>query len=327
VGEGATRPYGGPHAEVVALHKAGSKANGSTLYVTLEPCSHFGKTPPCVNSIIRSGVRKVVAAMKDPNPLVRGKGFQGLRKAGLTVKSGLLEKEAGELNSHFIYSVTHHRPWVILKAALSMDGKIASAGNRHRWITGYRARRKTHELRAKVDAILVGRNTGQRDDPALTVRLPGYRRKDGWPLRVLLDSGLKVSLKSKLFKGEARTVVFTSPSASKAREKALVKRGVLVFRVPGRKKMLSLRAVLKVLHSLQVRTLLVEGGAKVHSSFLKEKLVDEVVLFIAPKILGEKALGWVGLDRIENFKQLPYLRHSRLERIGDDLMMIGKMKG
>ena len=327
VGEGVTGPYGGPHAEVVALRKAGSKAKGSTLYVTLEPCSHYGKTPPCVEAVIRSGVRKVVAAMKDPNPLVRGKGFEELRKAGIIIKSGLLEKEAREINEHFVFSMTHHRPWVILKAALSMDGKIASEPGGSKWITGSKARRKAHELRAKVDAILVGRKTAWKDDPSLTVRLPGFRREDGWPLRVLLDSKLRTSPESGLFKGEARTVVFTSPAATKASEKALVKKGVFVFRVPCRKKMLSLGAVLRLLNTLQVRSLLVEGGGEVHSSFLREKLVDEVVLFIAPKLLGKKALGWAGVDGNKNLISSPTLKQRRLEWAGVDLMLTGKMKG
>src|SRR6185295_5506100 len=171
VGEGAHRQYGKAHAEIGAIRQAGSKARGATLYVTLEPCNHYGKTPPCVAAILRAGIQKVVAAMKDPNPLVGGKGFRRLRKAGVIVKSGVLEKEARHLNDPFLLSLARKRPLVILKAALSLDGKIATVSGRSKWITGEKARRETHELRAEADAILVGSGTALKDNPSLTVRL------------------------------------------------------------------------------------------------------------------------------------------------------------
>lgn len=325
VGEGGHSQYGGPHAEVIALRKAGGKARGATLYVTLEPCSHHGKTPPCVAAILRAGVQKVVAAMQDPFPLVKGKGFQILRQAGVVVRSGLLEQETRRMNESFIFAVTHSRPRVILKAAASLDGKIATDSGRSRWITGPQARRTAHELRACCDAILVGSGTALKDNPSLTVRLPGYHREDGWPFRVVLDSQLQVGPRSNLLRGKAKTVVFTSSRASHSKEKALLRRGAAVFRVPLRGKMLSLKAILKVLHSLQVRSLLVEGGGEVHASFLREKLADEVVLFLSPKILGGKGPSWVGGDGIENPNRAPYLKEVRLEKVGPDLMLIGKI--
>jgi len=327
VGEGATQPYGGDHAEIVALRRAGSKARGATLFVTLEPCSHFGKTPPCVNALLRSGIRKVVAAMEDPFPLVSGRGFKILKKAGVGVRVGLLKKEAEKLNEDFIFSVTHGRPKVLLKAALSGDGKIAPAPGGARWITGPRARQKAHQLRSQVDAILVGSATARSDDPFLTVRLPGYGRKDGWPLRVLLDSRLKTGLRSRIFQGHPRTAVFTSFQAPRKRKRALEKKGILVFPVPQVKKMLSLRAILKILHSLQVRKLMVEGGGKIHASFLKERLMDEAALFLSPAILGEKALDWMGSDGVPNLKRLPYLQDVRAEKLGRDVLLTGQFRG
>ena len=269
VGEGGHRRYGGPHAEILALKKAGPQARGATLYVTLEPCSHHGKTPPCAQAVLRAGVRRVVAAMKDPFPQVSGRGFALLRKAGIRVELGLLGKEAAKLNETFIQSIHRRRPKVILKAALSLDGKIATVTGRSKWITGEKARHKNHELRSMADAILVGSETARKDDPSLTVRLPGWKRVDGWPIRVLLDSKLRSSLQLQLFKGSPKTVVFTSTHAPLARQKLLEGKGVGVFRVPSRGKMLSLKAVLGVLHSLHVRVLLVEGGGQVHASFLR----------------------------------------------------------
>jgi diaminohydroxyphosphoribosylaminopyrimidine deaminase/5-amino-6-(5-phosphoribosylamino)uracil reductase len=325
VGEGATQPFGGPHAEVMALKRAGSKSKGSTLYVTLEPCCHYGKTPPCTEAVIRAGVKRVVAAGEDPFPLVKGRGFRELKKAGLSVQKGLLKKEAEEINHSFIFSAKQRRPWVLLKAALSLDGKFSPPKGRSKWITADQARRKAHEIRSKVDAILVGAKTATADNPSLTVRLPGFKRTDGWPLRVLLDSKLEASRNLKMFQGKQRTVLFTSPGSSLSREKALLKLGIQVFRVPLIKKMLSLKAILRILHSLQVRSLLLEGGGEVHSSFLKEKLVDEVALFISPRLLGEASLPWVGQDGVENLNRIKGLKNPEFKQVGVDFMLTGRL--
>ena len=327
VGEGATQPYGGAHAEAVALRKAGPRAKGATLYVTLEPCSHFGKTPPCADALVKAGVGKVVAAMGDPFPLVRGRGFGKLRRAGIPVKVGLLEKEALLLNPFFFRSLKLGRPWVILKAAVSLDGKMAPPAGGPRWITGRKARLRAHEIRSHADAILVGSGTAAADNPSLTVRLPGFRRRDGWPLRVVLDSKLKTGWDRKLFRGPAKTVLFTAPDASRAREKALKRKGILVFRVPLFKKMLSLRAILKRLDSLQVRTLLVEGGGKIHASFLEQNLVDGVELFLSPARLGPKAVAWMGERGLEKIVCFPWEGRPRFEKIGADFLLSGRKRG
>lgn len=323
VGEGATHPFGGPHAEVVALRQAGKRAKGATLYVTLEPCAHRGKTPPCTEAILRAGIRRVVAATGDPFPLVAGKGFARLRREGVKVEKGLLAREAREVNPAFFFSVEKRRPWVLLKAGVSLDGKIAGTTGRSRWITGDGSRRRVHELRAKSDAILVGIGTALKDDPSLTVRLPGWHRKDGFPLRVVLDSFLRLPLRARLLKGPTQTLVFTSFSASLARQRALESRGALVFRVPSSGKLLSLRAILRVLRAFPVRSLLVEGGGEVHASFIREGLADSLALFLSPKMIGGRAPSWIGGTGLENPNLAPYLKDMTVEKMGADLLVQG----
>ncbi len=229
------------------------------------------------------------------------------------------------MNRAFLFSMAHQRPMVLLKAAMSLDGKIATVAGKSKWITGEKARRKTHELRAQADAILVGSGTALKDDPSLTVRFPGFRRSDGWPLRVILDSQLRLRPKAKVFQGEPKTIVFAAKSASEAREKALRKGGSGVFRVSSRGKVLSLKAVLSVLYSLQVRSLLVEGGGEVFASFLRENLADEVALFVSPKVFGGKAPSWVGGEGTENPNAAPYLKDIQVEKVGLDFLLTGKM--
>jgi diaminohydroxyphosphoribosylaminopyrimidine deaminase/5-amino-6-(5-phosphoribosylamino)uracil reductase len=323
VGEGAHLKFGGPHAEIHALRQAGSRARGATLYVNLEPCAHRGKTPPCVDALVQNGIKRVVASLQDPFPLVKGKGFAQLRRAGVSVEVGLLENEARALNENFLFSVARKRPKVILKAAISLDGRIATRTGASRWVTGDKARRKAHELRSQSDAILVGVETVLKDDPSLTVRKRGFHRKDGWPLRIVLDSDLRLPPKARILKKGPRTLVFTSHKASVSRQKTLEKQGTGVFRVPDTQKMLSLRAILNRLYQMGVRTLLVEGGGRVHGSFLKERLADEAALFIAPKVFGEGpawARGWA----VPNPQNTPWLKDVKVERLGDDWMLTGR---
>lgn len=325
VGEGAHLKFGGPHAEINALRQAGKRARGATLYVNLEPCAHRGKTPPCTDALIQSGVKRVVASLRDPFPLVKGKGFAKLRAAGITVKVGLWEKEAMALNENFLFSVTRGRPKVILKVAMTLDGRIATCTGASRWVTGEKARRKAHELRSRSDAVLVGVGTVLADDPTLTVRLPGYHRADGWPLRVVLDADLRLPLGARVLRKGPRTLVFTSQKVSLARQRAVEKLGAGVFRVPDAKKMLSLRAILKTLYQMGVRTLLVEGGGLVHGSFLKERFADEAALFIAPKVFGEGpawARGWAVLDPQKG----PRLKGVKIETMGEDWFLTGRWK-
>jgi len=207
---------------------------------------------------------------------------------------------------------------------MSLDGKIAATKGRSKWITGPLARLEGQKLRARHDAILVGSRTVLKDNPSLTVRLPGFKRSDGWPLRVVLDTQLKLSPGSKIFKGKAKTVVFASRGASPSREKMLLKQGILVFRVPLTQKMLSLGAVLKILHRFGVHSLMVEGGGQVHASFIKAKLADRVALFISPKIFGGPGPSWIGGRGIENPNLAPYLKEVQMVKIGEDFMLTGK---
>jgi diaminohydroxyphosphoribosylaminopyrimidine deaminase/5-amino-6-(5-phosphoribosylamino)uracil reductase len=294
--------------------------------VTLEPCSHYGKTGPCVDALLNAGIKRVVAAIRDPHPLVSGRGFQRLKRAGIAVQVGLLEKEARKLNADFILAVTRKRPKVLLKAAMSLDGKIAAVTGKSKWITGGLARKKAHELRASSDAILVGSRTVLRDNPSLSVRLPGFNRKDGWPLRVVLDSKLQVSPNAQIFKGPQKTIVFTSRQAPLKRQKALERKGAVVFRVPLRGKMLSLGTLLKVLGAVNVRTLLVEGGGEVHASFLKEGLADEAALFVSPKILGGQAPTWVGGKGVGDPNDAPFLKRATVEPVGNDFLIRGTLR-
>jgi len=320
VGEGAHSRFGGPHAEIVALRKAGPRAKGATLFVNLEPCAHQGKRGPCCRAVAAAGVREVVASLQDPYPPVSGRGFRFLRGSGVKVRVGLLRAEAEALNRTFLRAVRSPRPWVILKAAMGWEGGMAFPGGKPRWITGEEARRRGHEARSQSDAVLVGSGTALQDDPSLTVRLPGWTRKDGWPLRVLLDGGLKVRPSARIFRDHPRTLVFCSKSASRPKEKALTRSGVWVFRVPREGKMLSLKAVLKVLRSLGVGTLLVEGGAKVHEGFLRRGLADEALFFVARRKVGPKG------PRLDLGGIFPRLQGLRVEKMGEDFLLRGDFK-
>jgi len=326
VGEGAHRRFGGPHAEVEALERAGSLARGSTLYVTLEPCSHHGKTPPCADALVRAGVRRVVSAMGDPDPRVSGRGFAQLKAAGVKVERGLLEAAARSLNAGFVFSMEKKRPLVTLKAAATLDGKIATARGRSRWITGLEARQAVHGLRSRADAVLVGVSTVLKDDPRLDVRLKGWARRDGWPLRVVLDSGLRTGIRSKALSGAQGTLLFCSKGASPARQRALERAGAEVERVGSRDGKLDLRAVLKSLHQREVRHLLVEGGGKVHASFLAARLADRVALFLSYKMLGgENAPTWLEGAGGGDPNRCPRLTDVVRADLGDDLLISGKV--
>lgn len=278
VGEGYHAVFGGRHAEIIALEKAGKKAAGSTVYLTLEPCVHTRKkTPPCVPALSKYGVREVVLAGLDPNPQVSGKGARALRKAGIRVKVGTLRKEAEKLNRPFFTWVKKKRPYVFLKLAGTLDGKITG---RSRWISNAPSRRRVQELRAQTDAILVGVNTVLSDNPRLSCRFPGARQ----PLRVILDSRLRSPLSSKVFR-DSNVLVFTTNKADFRKRAAFSKRAIPVVICPSGKP--ELKSVLRTLAKRDVSSLLVEGGATVASSFLEENLVDRALFFVSPVLSSE----------------------------------------
>ena len=284
VGRGWTQPGGRPHAETVALARAGAAARGATAYVTLEPCAHHGQTPPCADALVAAGLARVVGAILDPDPRVAGGGFTRLEGAGLSVTRGVLEAEARAINLGFFKRVTEGRPLVALKIAQSADGYVADAKGNSRWITSEAARRHGHLLRARYDAILVGIGTALADDPALTCRLPGLEQRS--PLRVVLDSRLQLPVTSQLARTarDLRTILFTSMNEG---GEALTAQGVeiqpVAAGVDGRP---DVAAVLKALGQRGITRLLVEGGPTVHAAFLKRNLVDLIHIYRAPLLIG-----------------------------------------
>lgn len=323
-GKGYHQKAGTPHAEIHALNEAGMAAQGSTLYVTLEPCCHRGRTLPCVDFIIRSRVARVVVAMQDPNPLVNGRGVRMLRDAGVQVDLGILENEARTLNEFFIKYITRKVPFVILKAAVSLDGRIATRTGDSRWITGEAARERAHEIRNTVDAVLVGVNTVLTDNPSLTTRLPGSEGRD--PVRIILDTHLRTPLDARIIVNDspAKTLIFAGGDVARERIKAYQERNVTVLVAKKGMHRIEFAQILEDLGGMEISSLMIEGGAEVHASALKAGIVDRVVFFVAPKIIGggasREAIANLGVERIQDALQL---EHIRIEQVGDDVMIQG----
>jgi len=324
IGAGFHRGPGSDHAEVRALRQAGDGARGATLYVNLEPCSHHGRTPPCVDAIRAAAIRRVVACHVDPNPRVRGRGFARLRQAGIEVSFGLLETEARALNETYLRFIVSRRPFVVMKAGMSLDGRIAVASGASRWITSAASRRAAGRLRRGCDAVLVGVGTVIADDPTLSAAVRG-REKRGF-LRVVLDSRLRIPAGARLLRAaRLRGVrIYTTRAAPAARARRLERAGATVVRVGSRAGRVDPRAVVADLGRLEVASVLVEGGGEVHASFLAAGLVDKVALFIAPHLLGGRdAVPVVGgrgaADPAAGFR----LRFRGAERVGPDLLWIG----
>lgn len=298
VGEGYHQEYGGPHAEVFALEEAGGKAVGADIYVTLEPCSHYGKTPPCAQKLIDTGIKKAVVAMVDPNPEVSGRGIEMLREAGIKVELGLLKNEAQKLNEIFLKYIQSDYPFVFLKKAQTLDGYIASKTGDSKWITNSAARLEGHKLRHRIDAIMVGIGTVLADDPSLTARLDTREGID--PLRIILDPDLEIPINARIInqKSTAKTLIITAqndePDILAKKERLLKLKQVDIISFAAENKYFDLREILKTLKKRKISSLLVEGGAKLSHTFLKENLVDKFYYFIAPKIYG-------GSDGIASF--------------------------
>lgn len=321
VGSGYHRFAGGDHAEIVALKRAGPRARGASLYITLEPCSHQGRTPPCAGALIRAGVREVICGVEDPNPLVAGRGFRQLRRAGIKVRVGVLEAECRALIEAFAKFITRRMPFVTLKLAATLDGRIAAAGGDARWISGEQSRATVHRLRNEVDAVLVGCGTVKADDPQLTCRIEGGRN----PWRIVLDSGLKISLSAKVLRlaDPRKTIIAASARAAPAKTRALEALGVQVWRLPVKDDRVAWRPLLKTLARHGIVSLLIEGGGVTAASALKEKIVDKVLFFYAPKILGGDALPMVENLGFRRVKQAIVVKNFRVSRSGDDLMVTG----
>jgi diaminohydroxyphosphoribosylaminopyrimidine deaminase / 5-amino-6-(5-phosphoribosylamino)uracil reductase len=321
VGRGHHARAGGPHGEVEALRAAGAKARGADLYTTLEPCDHWGKTPPCSLAILEAGVRRVFVGSRDPNPVVKGRGVSRLRRAGVEVVSGVLRQACDAVNAPWFRYITSGRPYVTLKAAITLDGKIAAASGDSRWVTGAAARREVHRLRDQVDAVLVGAGTARADDPRLTARLPGGGGRD--PLRVVLDSRLRLPPTLRMFKVASPAPALVATLARESEGRPGGGPGVEVVRCRALGGRVDLADLLRRLAARGVAHLLVEGGAEVHAAFLSARLVDRVVLHVAPKILGggKDWLGGAGPPRMADALSL---RGLTVRRLGEDLIVSGE---
>lgn len=282
---------GAPHAEVVALAKARGKAKGATLYTTLEPCDHHGKTPPCCEAILAAGIKRVVFASSDPNPLVDGKGIARLEQARVKVARHVLRERADALNRPFFKFMRTGLPFVTLKVAVTLDGKLATSTGDSEWVSSEASRLRVHWLRSQVDAVLVGAGTVIADDPELTARIPNGRN----PVRVVLDGAARASKGARVFDDQARTLLIDKPSAPKAVLQHLAQEGLL--------------------------HVLIEGGANVHQQFLEARLFDELLVFIAPKLVGAEGITWSGSLKIEQMANALKLELAQVERIGDDVCL------
>ncbi len=308
---------GGPHAEAVALLKAGSEAKGATLYSTLEPCNHHGRTPPCSEAIIAAGIKRVVFASSDPNPIVNGKGVRRLRAAGIEVAPHVLRKSADAINQPFLKSMRTGLPWVTAKAGITLDGKIATERGLSKWITSDESRKVAHQLRDVVDVVIVGSSTVIADDPMLTTRLSKQGTRN--PARLVLDPALRTNPRSKIYDTkEARTIVATLESPDHPNALKLARRGVEVWTMSGVEGLLRRLVKEGALH------VLVEGGAGVHRSFLEAGLVDELVLFIAPKLFGHGGLTWSGALGIQDPAKALQFEALDAVRLGPDLMVTAR---
>lgn len=321
IGAGYHEKYGKNHAEVNAIESSNEVVEGSTIYVNLEPCSHFGQTPPCVDKIIEKKIKRVVIGTLDMNPLVSGRGIKKLKAAGVEVKVGVLEKECTELNKFFFKYITKKIPYVTLKAAQTIDGKIADTDGDSKWISSPSSRKIVHQMRSKYDAILVGSGTVEKDDPKLTVRLTEGRN----PKRIVLDTHLKLKLNHKIFQNNAdgNLIVITSINNGKKQSKVdkLKALGVnILYAKENKKGMIDLRSALIEIGKINISSILVEGGSILLSNFIKENLYDDISLFIAPKILGAGIDSFGNLG-IKTIRQAYRLKIESVEKTGDDIMV------
>lgn len=320
VGVGAHLKAGEPHAEIHALRMAGEAARGGTIYVTLEPCSHFGRTGPCAQAIIDAGLKRVVIAALDPNPLVAGNGVKMLKDAGIEIVTGVREEESLQMNEVFNKFITTKTPFVTLKAASTLDGKIATHALDSKWITGEDARRDVHELRSEHAAILVGVGTVIEDDPELTARIPNGRN----PIRVILDSSLRLPLDAKVVTdGQAETWIFTSREYDREKAEELKDAGIRIFETSGETRT-DVPDMMRILGAEGVSSLFIEGGGTVNSAFLENRLIDKVVIYFAPKLVGgSEAPTFLEGSGFELMKDAVNLTGGEFTKVGKDFKFTG----
>ena len=324
VGSGYHEAVGKAHAEVNAINAAGNLAKGATLYVTLEPCNHHGRTPPCTEKIKAAGISRVVVAMKDPNPDVEGGGINYLKKQGIDISSGLYEDRAKRLNEAFIKYVQTKRPFVIIKCAATLDGRIATKTGDSKWVSGEKSRRFVHRLRHAADAIMVGINTVKNDNPRLTTRLEGIKGSD--PIRIILDTHLSISQDAKILHldSDSDTIIATGASASEDRKAAIKNKGVRILEASVKNGLIDLDILMRDLGELGVTNLLIEGGSRVIASSLAARIVDKVIFFYAPRILGgDDGIPICSGAGPELMSESIPLKDIDVRRFGDDVMIEG----
>ncbi|MCL1901539.1 MAG: bifunctional diaminohydroxyphosphoribosylaminopyrimidine deaminase/5-amino-6-(5-phosphoribosylamino)uracil reductase RibD [Firmicutes bacterium] len=317
IGEGYHQQFGGPHAEINALKNCTENPEGATMYVTLEPCCHFGKTPPCCDALIAAKISKVVCALKDPNGTVAGKGFLKLQEAGIEVIFGVLENEAKKTNEIFIKYITTNQPFVLLKSAMTLDGKTAAVSGSSKWISSEKSRMYVQKLRHRFSSVMVGVNTVVKDDPELTARIKGGRN----PLKVVIDGKLSIPMNAKILAGE-KVVIFTSFNANEEKIKRLNGLGAKVIKLPNANGKISLKAVMIELGKQNIDSVLIEGGGILNSHALNEGVVDKLITFIAPKLIGgASAPTFFSGTGIEEIKDALKLKHTRIAKIGEDIII------
>lgn len=321
VGRGFHLKAGEPHAEVHALQDARERARGATVYVTLEPCSHTGRTPPCADALIEAGVSRVIAAMRDPNPKVAGNGFEKLAAAGVETVSGLMEQEARALNPGFVSRMTRGRPWVRSKLAVSLDGRTALADGTSKWISDAAAREDAHRWRARSSAILTGSGTVLADDPALTVRLEGSEAAWRQPLRVVVDSGLRISSQARIFQGVGPCCIATL-EADGTKQQAFVAAGVVLLNLPAADRHVDLEALMRALAGRECNEVLVEAGPALNGALLRAGLIDELIVYMAPHVLGDTARGMFAIPALAAMDARQELKLIDLRQIGGNLRLI-----
>lgn len=325
IGQGYHKKYGGNHAEIEAINNSTESVEGATIYVTLEPCYHYGKTPPCVDKLISSKISRVVIGSLDPNPLVSGKSIDKLKQVGIEVNVGVLEEECFRLNEVFMKYIKTKKPYVVLKSAISLDGKIATKTGESKWITGEISRLKVHELRNELSAIMIGINTVLQDDPSLTCNINNGRN----PIRIIVDSNLRIPLDSKILKNSHnyKTIIATTKDADLKKKKLIEELGAEVLIIKSLNNKVDLNDLMIKLGELKIDGILLEGGGELSFSALKAEIVDKVMIFIAPKIIGGRnsktSIEGEGINLLsESYK----IYNLKTENLGEDILLTGYIK-
>ncbi|MAE42699.1 riboflavin biosynthesis protein RibD [Candidatus Woesearchaeota archaeon] len=316
VGKGYHKKYGQEHAEINAIKSAGKKANNATMYVNIEPCSHWGKTPPCTEKVVEAGIREVIVGMEDPNPLVDG--YRELKFRGLKTRIGILREQAKKLNEVYIKYAKSKKPFVILKLAMSLDGKIATSTGDSKYITSREARTYVHQIRNDVDAVMIGINTITRDNPLLDSRL--IKGKN--PIKVIVDSTLKISEKSKVLKDPSKVIIATTKKALKKKIDKLHQKGVTVLILKPKKGLVDLKELIKELGKSEITSIMIEGGAELSGNAIKEGIVNKILMFTAPKLIGN-GLGPIKNLGIKKVNKAIKLKNISTKNIGKDILVIG----